>query len=79
MPMSLRIPTDRLELISKAARRAGKTKSAFVMEAVDEKLGLSSNRRDAIRRLAGWLTPEETEELRESLRSLGEVHEGDWA
>ncbi|MBI4859607.1 MAG: DUF1778 domain-containing protein [Candidatus Riflebacteria bacterium] len=79
MPMSLRIPPEKMELIRKAARRAGKTRSAFLLEAVDEKLGLSVSRQDTIRRMAGWLSHEEAEELRESLAILGEVHAGDWA
>ncbi len=43
---------------------AGKTKSAFIVETIDEKLGLVKNREKTIRQLAGWLTHEEAEELR---------------
>ncbi len=41
MPLSLRIPPEKESMIAEAARKAGKTKTAFILEAVDEKLGLS--------------------------------------
>jgi len=44
MPLSLRIPPEKEELIKKTALKAGKTKSAYILEAVDEKLGLVKNR-----------------------------------
>ena len=56
MPLSLRIPPKKEELIKKTALKAGKTKSAFILEAVDEKLGLVKNREKTIRELAGWLS-----------------------
>jgi hypothetical protein len=78
MPLSLRIPPDKEKLINKAATKAGKTKSAFILEAVDEKLGLVKDRERHIRDLAGWLPAEEAKKLRESLRVFREIHEGDW-
>ena len=56
MPLSLRIPPKKEELIKKTALKAGKTKSAFILEAVDEKLGLVKNREKTIRELAGCLS-----------------------
>ncbi len=44
------------QVIKKTALKAGKTKSAFILEAVDEKLGLVKNREKTIRELAGWLS-----------------------
>ena len=58
--------------------RAGKTKSAFIVEAIDEKLGLAKNRKKTIRQIAGWLTHEEAEELRTSLDVFNQINEGDW-
>jgi uncharacterized protein (DUF1778 family) len=78
MPLSLRIPPEKEKLIKKAAAKAGKTKSAFVLEAVDEKLGLVENREQTIRKLAGWLSTEEANKLRESLRVFNQIHDGDW-
>lgn len=78
MPLSLRIPPEKDEMIRKAAARAGKSKTAFILEAIDEKLGLVKNRGQVVRELAGWMSREEAGELRESLRVFDEIHQGDW-
>jgi uncharacterized protein (DUF1778 family) len=78
MPLSLRIPPETEEMIEKAAARAGKTKSAYILDAVKEKLGLIEKREQIIRELAGWLSHEEAEELRKSFEVFNKVHEGDW-
>jgi hypothetical protein len=54
-------------MIMIASKKAGKTKSAYIVEAIDEKLGLAKNREKTIRQLAGWLTHGEAAELRTSL------------
>jgi uncharacterized protein (DUF1778 family) len=77
MPVRPGIPKGKEKMIRKAATKAGKTKSAFILEAVDEKLGLVKDReRHIIRELAGWLPAEEAKKLRESLRVFREIHEG---
>ncbi|MCU0573696.1 MAG: DUF1778 domain-containing protein [Syntrophobacteraceae bacterium] len=78
MPVSLRIPPEKDEMIRKAAARAGKSKSAFILEAIDEKLGLIKNRGQLVRELAGWMTHAEADELKRSLKVFEEIHEGDW-
>jgi hypothetical protein len=78
MPVSLRIPSEKEAMIRKAAGKAGKTKTAFILEAIDERLGLVKNREKLVRELAGWMTHEEADELRASLRVFREIHEGDW-
>jgi len=78
MPLSLRIPPEKEKMLKIASQRAGKTKSAFIVEAIDEKLGLVKNRKKTIRQLAGWLTHEEAEELRISLDVFNQINEGDW-
>jgi uncharacterized protein (DUF1778 family) len=78
MPLSLRIPPEKEKMIKMASKRAGKTKSAFIIEAIDEKLGLGKNRKEMIRQLAGWLTHEEAEELKKSLEAFNQINEGDW-
>ena len=65
-------------MIKLAAKKAGKTKSAFIIEAIDEKLGLVKNREKKIRQLAGWLSREEADELRASLEVFNQINEGDW-
>ncbi len=44
MPLSLRIPPKKEDMIRKADIKAGKTKSAYILEALDEKLGLVKDR-----------------------------------
>ena len=78
MPLSLRIPPKKEEIIKKTALKAGKTKSAFILEAVDEKLGLVKNREQTIRELAGWLSHSEAEELRKGTAVFNRVNEEDW-
>ena len=78
MPISLRIPAKKEKLIQKAAKKAGTTKTAIILEAVDEKLGLTKTREQLIREMAGWLTSEEAHELRESVKVLSHIDEGDW-
>lgn len=78
MPLSLRIPSAKEEKIRKAAARSGKSKTAYIMEAVDEKLGLQKTREQVIRELAGWLPHEEAEELRKAVGVFNTINQGDW-
>lgn len=78
MPLSLRIPVQKVNLIAKAAIKEKKTKTAFVIEAIDEKLGLKKNREDALRDFAGWLSSKEAEELRRAMSIFETIQEGDW-
>jgi len=78
MPMSLRIPTQKENMIEKAAIKEKKTKTAFVIEAIDEKLGLVRNRESALREFAGWLSGKEAEELRQATSVFETIEEGDW-
>jgi hypothetical protein len=45
---------------------------------VDEKLGLTKTREQSIRELAGWLSHDEADELRETLSVFGQIRKGDW-
>jgi len=78
MPLSLRIPPKKEIMIKKAAMSTGKTKSAYILEAVDEKLGLVKDREKMIRELAGWLSHDEAEELRKATEVFNRINEGDW-
>jgi predicted transcriptional regulator len=78
MPISLRIPPEKEKKIQKYAKKAGMTKTAVILSAVDEKLGLTKSREQTIRKLAGWLSHEEAAELREAVNVFSQVHEGDW-
>ena len=78
MPVSLRIPPAKEEKIRKAAAKTGKTKTAFILEAVDEKLGLQKSREQVIRELSGWLSHDEAEELRKAVEVFNTINQGDW-
>ncbi|MBI4618702.1 MAG: DUF1778 domain-containing protein [Desulfobacterales bacterium] len=78
MPLSLRIPPKKEEMITKAAIKAGKTKSAYILDAVDEKLGLVNDREKTIRELAGWLSHDEAEELRKTTDIFNQINDEDW-
>jgi uncharacterized protein (DUF1778 family) len=78
MPLSLRIPSDKEQIIRKASAKAGKSKTSFIMEAVDEKLGLHKSRKQLIREMAGWLNHEEAEDLRRAVKVFERVNKEDW-
>jgi uncharacterized protein (DUF1778 family) len=78
MPISLRMTSEKEEKIKRAAGRAGKTKTGFILEAVDEKLGLLKDRERIIRESAGWLSREDAEELRKTVRTFSKIRRGDW-
>jgi uncharacterized protein (DUF1778 family) len=78
MPLSLRIPSVKDKMIKKAAAKRKKTKTAFILEAVDEKLGLVKAPEQIVRELAGWLSHKEAQELREAVEVFNKVNEGDW-
>ena len=78
MPISLRIPESKEHLLKRYAARVGKTKTAVILEAVDEKLGLTVDRKDLIRNLSGWMNERDAEELRLAAREFDIVNDGDW-
>jgi len=78
MPLSLRISPEKTEMIKKAAAKKGKSKSSYILEAVEEKLGLTKDREKIVRELAGWMSHGEAEELRKFIEIFDQVNEGDW-
>ncbi len=48
------------------------------LEAIDEKIGIVKNREKTIRDLAGWMSHQETKELRKSLEVFNKGNEEDW-
>jgi predicted DNA-binding protein len=78
MPVSLRIPSGKDEMLRKAAAKSRKTKTAYILEAVDEKLGLVKDREKIVRELAGWLSHEEAQEVRKAVEIFNNVDEEDW-
>lgn len=78
MPLSLRIPRDKERAIKNAASKAGKTKTAFILDTLDEKLGIRKDREQTIRALGGWMSHEEAEALRREVKAFDTVNPGDW-
>ncbi len=78
MPVSLRIPLEKEKKLRKAAARSGKSKTAYILEAVDEKLGLQKSREQIVKELAGWLSHKEAEELRKAVQVFNTIQQGDW-
>ena len=78
MPVSLRISLKKEAKLRKAAAKKGKTKTAYNLEAVDEKLGLQKNREQIIRDPAGWMPHREAEELRKALEVFNKINQRDW-
>ncbi len=63
MRISLRIPPKQEEALRETAKKTGKTKTAFILEAVNEKLGAAQSREKLVREMAGWLGAEEAASL----------------
>ncbi len=78
MPISLRMPAEKEKRIKRVAAKSGKTKTAFILEAVDEKLGLRKGREQLVRELAGWMSREEAKDLRKAVAPSRQIHPGDW-
>ena len=76
MPLSLRISSEKDEMIKKASAKSKKTKIAFILEAVDEKMGLVKGREQIVRELSGWLSHEEAKELRKAVEIFNKVDKG---
>jgi len=60
-------------MIKKCVPKGKKRKTVNILDAVDEKLGPIKNREQAVRELAGWLSHEEAQELREAVEVFGKV------
>ncbi len=66
--MILKLPPGTEKKLQKAAAKSGKSKTAFILEAVDEKLGLHKNREKLVREFVGWMSHDEAEELRRAVQ-----------
>lgn len=78
MPLSLRIPPQKEMLLRNYAQKKGKTKTAVILEALDEKLGIKKDRSKLVKDLSGWMDHDEAEKLRSSLQVFDQINEGDW-
>ena len=78
MQVSLRVPPKTGDRLNSLAKKTGKTKSALIMEALDEKYRPEKDRSQLIRELSGWMPKTECKELREAVTEFNTVDDEDW-
>ena len=78
MQLSLRVPQKTSDRLNALAEKTGKTKTALILEALDEKYALKKNRSQLVRELAGWMPPAECEVLRIAVADFDTVDDRDW-
>lgn len=78
MQVSLRVPRETNERLSILAEKTGKTKTALILEALEEKYALKKDRASLIRNLAGWMSKVESDVLRNAVSDFDTVHDKDW-
>lgn len=76
--ISLRIPSETNAKLQNMAARSGRTKTALIIDAVNEKYHIKKKRTELIRELAGWMSPEECAELRNAVADFNAINDGDW-
>lgn len=78
MQVSIRVSSETGARLKALAEETGKTKTALILEAINEKYALKKNRSQLVRELAGWMSPSECEELRRALADFDRVDDRDW-
>jgi len=78
MQVSFRVPPKTGERLNSLAQKTGKTKSALITEALDEKYRPDKDRSQLIRKLSGWMPETECKELREAVIEFNMVDDEDW-
>lgn len=78
MHVSLRVPPETSALLTSLAKKTGKTKTALIIEALEEKYALKKSRSQTVRDLAGWMSPEESDALRNAVADFDKVDDKDW-
>ena len=78
MQISLRIPPETNAKLQIMATKSGKTKTALILDAVNDKYHMKKKRSELIRELAGWMTPEECAELRDAIADFNVIDDRDW-
>jgi predicted DNA-binding protein len=78
MQVSLRVPREINERLSILAEKTGKTKTALILEALEEKYALKKDRASLIRNLAGWMSKVESDALRNAVSDFDTLHDKDW-
>lgn len=78
MQVSLRVPPETSARLESLAEKTGKTKTALILEALDEKYELVKDRSQLVRDLAGWMPKEECDDLRNVVAEFGAIDDMDW-
>jgi hypothetical protein len=78
MQVSLRIPRETGDRLQALAAKTGKTKTALILEALDEKYAPKKNRSQLIRDLAGWMPETECDALRHAVSDFSVIDEKEW-
>ena len=78
MQVSLRVPPKTSKRLKSLAAKTGKTKTALILEALDEKYEPKEDRSQLIRDLSGWMSKADCKELRETVAEFNTIHDEDW-
>ncbi len=78
MQFSLRVPPETGARLKLLAQKTGKTQTALILEALNEKYALKQNRSILIRDLSGWMPKSECDALRIAVAGFDKVEDTDW-
>ena len=78
MQVSFRVPEITGNRLNALAKKTGKTKSALILEALDEKYRPETDRAQFIHELSGWMSKTECQALREAVSEFNAVDDEDW-
>jgi hypothetical protein len=71
MQVSIRVSPETSALLTTLAKKTGRTKTASILEAVDEKYTSKKSRSQLVRELAGWMPQPQCDELRDAVADFG--------
>ena len=78
MQISLRVPPKTGDRLKALEAETGKTKTALILEALQEKYEPRTDRSKLVRDLAGWMSKSECEELRKTVAEFDTIDDEDW-
>ena len=78
MQVSIRVPPETSDRLKSLVEKTGKTKTALILEAIDEKYALKKEHSQLVRELAGWMSQAECDDLRHTVADFDKVDDRDW-
>jgi len=78
MQVSLRVPPKTGDRLKSLEAKTGKTKTALILEALEEKYELKNDHSQIVRNLSGWMPKAECQALRETVAEFNTINEEDW-